>query len=220
MLPWPANTGMIALTGTRHMEANIRRPAQAIAAALAFTVVTQIAYLALDAGGNSEIAYPIWRLEGVLALVVSAFGFMLVPRHALLGGAIAAGGLCNLIQVGMGLTMFYQLGYGTEEGPEPAFFAVLGFSFFLYFAAKALLGLAGLALGAALWRETSGLWRIVGALTAIAGLAALAINAAAMTVGMDLVFVAGGAGTLATALLALALLAVSRLSETRLSATQ
>lgn len=187
------------------MDKNTRRAAQAIAAALGLTVVTQIAYMALEASGNAAIAYPIWRLEAVLALVVAAFGFMLVPRQALVGGAIAAGGICNLIQVGMGLTMFYQLGYGSEAGPEPVFFAVLGFSFYLYFAAKALFGLAGFALGAALWREAGGVWRYVGALAALGGLVAMATNAAAMATGMDMVFIAGAAGTAATALLALAL---------------
>ncbi|MEL1251261.1 hypothetical protein [Aurantiacibacter gilvus] len=199
------------------MEPNTRRAAQAIAAALAFTVVTQIAYLALDAGGKSEIGYPIWRLEAVLQLVVIAFGLMLVPRQPLLGGAISASGIFNLLQLGLGLTMFYNLGLGTEDGPEPTFFAVVGFAFFLYFAAKALLGIAAFALGAALWREERGPWRIVGALTALSGLAALAVNIAAMASEMELTFPAGAAGTVATALLALALSAASRQGNAQLA---
>lgn len=189
------------------MEPNIRSAALAVAAALAFTVVTQLAYLGLDAGGKPELGYPIWRMEAVLALPVIAFGFMLVPRHALLGGTIAASGVLNLVQVGMGLNMFYQL--NGADGPDAAFLAVVGLAFFLYFAAKALLGLAALALGAALWREKSGAWRIVGLLAALSGMASLAANAAAMVIGMDLVTIAGATGTLATALLALALVPAS-----------
>lgn len=189
------------------MDTNTRRAMQALAAALAFTVVTQLAYVGLDAGGKPELGYPIWRTEAVLALVVIAFGFMLVPRQALLGGAIAGSGVFNLLQVGMGLQMFYQL--NGEGGPDPAFLAVVGLAFFFYFAAKALLGLAALALGAALWRERRGAVRIVGLLAALAGLVAMATNAAAMVIGMDLVMLAGATGTVATALLALALVPAS-----------
>lgn len=192
------------------MTLDTTQAARAVALALLVTVITQVAYLALGASGNSHIAYPIWRLEAVIALVVIALGFVLVQRHALVGGCVAAGGICNLVQIGMGLTMFYQLGYGQEGEPDPVFFPVLGLSFFLYFAAKALFGAAGIALGMELWRSMSGIWRIAGLLAALAGLAALAVNVAAMAIGMDLVFIAGAAGTVATALLALALVPAVR----------
>jgi hypothetical protein len=191
------------------MEMNIARgkAAQIVAFALIATVITQIAYLALNAGGQSHIAYPIWRTEAVLGLVVAVLGFVLVSRNALIGGCLAAGGIFNLFQTGMGLTMFYQLGYGGEGDPDPAFFAVLGFSFFLYFAAKAALGIAALVLGVELWRVRADLWRWVGLLAALAGVAALALNLWAMAMGMAAVFIAGAAGTVATFLLALGLLA-------------
>ncbi len=189
------------------MHIDSRKAAQIVAIALLVTVITQIAYLVLEAGGQSHIAYPIWRTEAVLALVVAVLGFALFSRDAIVGGCLVAGGTFNLFQTGMGLTMFYQLGYGGEGAPEPAFFAVLGFSFFLYFAAKAALGIAALVLGVDLWRGRAGLWRWLGLLAALAGVAGLALNLWAMAMGMAAVFIAGAAGTVATFLLALALLA-------------
>lgn len=103
--------------------------------------------------------------------------------------------------------MFYQLGYGGEGPPDPAFFAVIGFSFFLYFAAKAALGGAALMLGLELWRGRSGMWRWLGLLAALAGIAASALNLWATAMGMAAVYIAGAAGTAATLLLALCLLA-------------
>lgn len=184
----------------------VSRAAMIVAAALAATVVTQVLYLALDAGGQSHIAYPIWRIEAVAALGVTAFAFVILPRHPLVGGCLAAGGILNLIQVGMGLTMFYQLGYGGDAPPEPAFFPILNMSFFLYFAAKALFGTAAIVLGATLWRASDTTWRVTGMVAGLAGLAALVLNLAAMILGMSLVYPAGGAGTVATLLLAITLL--------------
>ena len=86
------------------------RTAQVIAGALIVTVITQVVYMLVGAGGQSHLAYPIWRTEALMALVVAVLGFALLSRHALVGGCLAAGGILNLIQVGMGLTMFYQLG--------------------------------------------------------------------------------------------------------------
>ncbi len=189
------------------MELQHRRAGQIVAAALIVTVVTQLAYLALDASGKSHIAYPIWRTEAVAGLVVAVLGLVYLSRNALIGGCLVAGGIFNLFQTGMGLTMFYQLGYGGEGEPDPAFFAVLGFSFFLYFAAKAALGIAALVLGLDLWRGRAGLRRWLGLIAALAGIAALALNLWAMAVGMGAVFFAGAAGTAATLLLALCLLA-------------
>jgi hypothetical protein len=109
----------------------------------------------------------------------------------------------------MGLTMFYQLGYGGETPPNPVFFPVLRMSFFLYFAAKAALGVAAIILGMELWQTIAGdVWRIVGLLVAIAGLGALLLNAAAMMLGLGVVPFAGAVGVVAAVLTALALIRV------------
>ncbi|GAA0272635.1 hypothetical protein GCM10009127_11290 [Alteraurantiacibacter aestuarii] len=191
-----------------------RHAARIIAAALIVTVITQVVYMMVGAGGQSHLAYPIWRTEALMALVVAVLGFALVSRNALVGGCLAVGGIFNLIQTGMGLTMFYQLGYGGDTPPNPVFVPVLGMSFYLYFAAKAAFGLAALALGIQLWRSAVRSAKIIGLLAAVTGLAALGLNAAAMMFGMGLVFFAGAAGTAATLLLAAALVMAMTEGET------
>ena len=78
-------------------------------------------------------------------------------------------------------------------------------SFYLYFAAKAAFGAAAAALGLQMrgWPDMPA--KIIGWLALVAGLAALVLNAAAMMLGMSMVFFAGAAGTAATLMLALAL---------------
>lgn len=176
-----------------------------VALALVTTVITQVVYLALDAGGQSHIAYPIWRIEALAALTVSILGFALYRLQPLVAGGLVVSGLLNLLQTAMGLMLFYQLGYGGEEPPGQAFFAVLGLSFFLYFAAKVAIGGVAILLGAMLWKRGKLLPRTIGALAALAGLAAVVLNAAAMVVGMDMVFIAGAAGTAATLFAAMSL---------------
>ena len=189
------------------MKIDADRAAQLVAAALVVTAVTQMIYVALGGGGNSSIAYPIWRIETLSALVVTLFSFVILRRHALIGGCLAVNGIFNVIQTGMGLTMFYQLGYGGEGPPNPVFFPVLRMSFFLYFAAKAALGVAAVVLGILLWQSLNGgIWRIVGLLVGVAGLAALLLNAAAMALGLGVVPYAGAVGVVAAVLTALALL--------------
>lgn len=189
----------------------VKRAGQVVAAALILTVITQIAYLGLEASGNAAIAYPIWRTEAIAALLVAVFGFGLLARNAIIGGALAMGGLLNLFQTGMGLTLFYQLGYGGEAPPEPTFMPILGFSFFLYFAAKAAIGIGGFVLGLWLFAREQGMWKWLGLVTLVLGLGAFLANTAAMAVGMDIVFIAGGIGTAATLFTAITLLRFSRL---------
>lgn len=195
------------------MTIDSKRAAQAISVALIITVATQLIYLALGASGQSHIAYPIWRTEALAALVVAVLGFAIVSRSAVVGGCLVVSGILNLIQTSMGLTLFYQLGYGGDTPPEPAFFAVLGMSFFLYFAAKLAIGAAGIVLGQKLWAGGLTLGKAVGALAMLTGLAAAVLNAAAMIMGMDLVFIAGAAGTAATFFVAAALLLAKPASD-------
>ena len=189
------------------MKSDANRAAQLVAAALIATAITQMVYVMLSGSGKSHVAYPIWRIEALSALVVSLFSFVIAGRNALVGGCLAVGGIFNLIQTGMGLSMFYQLGYGGDGPPNPVFFPVLRMSFFLYFAAKAALGVAAIVLGIELWQTvTGGMWRIVGLLTGLAGLGALLLNAAAMMMGLGVVPFAGAVGVVAALLTALALI--------------
>ncbi len=191
------------------MKFETNHAAQLIAAALVVTAITQLVYVILGGGGNSHIAYPIWRIETLSALVVALFSFVILKRNALVGGCLAVAGIFNVIQTGMGLTMFYQLGYGGETPPNDVFFPVLRMSFFLYFAAKAALGVAAITLGMELWQTPDGgVWRNAGLLVALAGFAALLLNGAAMMLGLGVVPSAGAAGTVAALFTALALIRV------------
>jgi hypothetical protein len=197
------------------MKIDANRAAQLVATALVVTAITQMVYVILDGGGKSHVAYPIWRIETLSALVVSLFSFVIVKRNALVGGCLAVGGIFNLIQTGMGLTMFYQLGYGGDAPPNPVFFPVLRMSFFLYFAAKAALGVAAIILGIELWQTIAGgMWRIVGLLVGLAGLGALLLNAAALTMGLGVVPFAGAVGVVAAVFTALALIRVIKPADT------
>jgi hypothetical protein len=200
------------------MKLDAHRAAQLVAAALVVTAITQMIYVMLSGGGKSHVAYPIWRIEALSALVVALFSFIIVGRNALVGGCLAVGGVFNLIQTGMGLTMFYQLGYGGDAPPNPVFIPVLRMSFFLYFAAKAALGVAAIMLGIELWQSvTAGLWRIVGLLTGLAGLGALLLNAGAMTMGLGVVPFAGAVGVVAALFTALALIRVMKPADAGLA---
>lgn len=197
------------------MKLDANRAAQLVAAALIATAITQMVYVMLSGSGKSHVAYPIWRIEALSALVVSLLSFIIAGRNALVGGCLAVGGIFNLIQTGMGLTMFYQLGYGGDVPPNPVFLPVLRMSFFLYFAAKAALGVGAIVLGIELWRTvTGGMWRIVGLLAGIAGLGALLLNAAAMMMGLGVVPFAGAVGVVAALFTALALIRVMRPADT------
>lgn len=177
---------------------------QASALALLVCVITQALYIGLDASGT-PLATALWRIEALAFLVIAVLGMAIVAARPLLGAGLATGGIVNLAQIGIGLTMFEPLSKA-GEALAPAFASVLAFAFFLYFAGKAAFGLAAIALGLALWRIAPGVARIAGAFAALAGLVALVTNGAAMMLGMDLVFLAGATGTAAMALLALAIL--------------
>jgi len=105
--------------------------------------------------------------------------------------------------------MFYQLGYAGEESPNPVFFPVLRMSFYLYYAAKAALGVAAFVLGLALWQvNANGIWRVVGLLSALAGVGAILLNVAAMLLGLGAVPFAGAIGVVAALFTAAALVRV------------
>lgn len=189
------------------MEFTARRSAFITAFALISLVVTQIIYIVLYDSGM-EIDRPvIWTVEAIAFLAVTVFA--MVPavrgeRFAAAWIAIAAGGLLNTIQVGMGIAMFPPL-MEAGEAMAPAFSAVLVGAFFLYFVGKVLFGFAAANLGVAAFREHVGLRKALGAIAVLAGLAAMVLNVAAILIGREGTFAAGAAGTTATLLLALLL---------------
>ena len=186
------------------MDFTARRSAQITAILLIVIVVTQVLYIGLSNAGVDFSRTVVWTTEAVAFLGISIFALAGLARghaHPAVWGAVALGGILNVIQVGMGLAMFGPLSEAGET-MAPAFQSILAGAFFLYFAGKFLFGFAAVALGLDAVKDASTVAKVIGGLALLAGLAALATNLAAMA-GYDLMFQAGGAGTAATLLLAL-----------------
>ncbi len=188
----------------------------ALIVALLSIVATQIIYFALSHAGADINRTILWGLEAVLFGLIAVVALSLVGRAAvpLAMSAIALGGVLNIVQLGMGLAMFGPLSEG-GDALAPAFKAVLGGAFFLYFAGKAMFGFAAAALAFAAYGAGGPMHKGLAVLAGLAGLAALAVNAVAMATGMDLAIPAGATGTVATVLLALLLAGNGRIADPR-----
>lgn len=195
------------------MEFTQQRTITITAVLLLAAAVTQAIYTALYLTMPEISRAPLWGIEGFLFVMLAAFaGSALAQTKRLHLGwsAIAAAAVLNVVQVGVGLTMFGP--FGDAAGADPAFApligAVVAFSFMVYNAAKVLLALAAIVFGSA--RMSSG-GKVLGGLTALVGVVALVSNALSMALGRDFsgeLPIAGGTGVLATLLLALCLLGV------------
>ena len=184
---------------------------RALAAVLFITVASQLFYITVVSGSPIEVLRPITWFTELLAFSASAvIALALGSRHPAQAGiwaTLAIAGLVNLIQVGMGLSMFGPAMDAAESAPE-LFATVLAGAFFFYFLAKLLLGVAGIFLGVGAAREGGALATGLGSLTAIAGLASFALSLLAMIDAESWRFAAGAAGTAATALVGLLLILV------------
>lgn len=179
---------------------------QAVPLAMIVLVVTQLSYVVLSNSGFEMHRRVIWTTEAVAFLGITVLALVALAQHSKLApawAAIAVGGVLNVVQVGMGLAMFGPL-KDAGEAMAPAYEAVVGGAFFLYFAGKWLFGLAAILVGAAMLRGT-GLAKAAGMLAIFSGLAAMAVNLLGMASGMAWIFPAGATGTAATLLLAIAL---------------
>jgi hypothetical protein len=195
------------------MEFTQQRTITITAVLLLIAAVTQAIYTALYLTMPEISRAPLWGIEGFLFVMLAACaGSALAQAKRLHLGwsAIAAAAVLNVVQVGVGLTMFGP--FGDAAGADPAFApligAVVAFSFMVYNAAKVLLALAAIVFGSA--RMSAGS-KVLGGLTALVGVVALVSNALSMALGRDFsgeLPIAGGTGVLATLLLALCLLGV------------
>lgn len=192
------------------MEFTFKRTVQVIALLLVMAAVTQAIYTALYIAEADVPRQLLWGLEGLIFVVLAAFaGSALVEtnRYSLGFSAIAVSATLNVVQVGVGLTMFgpFRDAAGGLEALAPAAGAVVAFSFMVYNAAKILLGLAALVFGMAKINRGG---KALGGLTAVVGVIAMVVNALSMGAGRE-VFgelpLAGSSGVLATLLLALCL---------------
>ncbi|WP_390583898.1 thiamine biosynthesis protein ThiC [Erythrobacter sp. MTPC3] len=187
------------------MDTTLKSTAQVIAVMLIAAAASQALYTALYAMEADIPRQAIWGAEGVLFTLLAAFaGSAMVRAKSVSIGwsAIFASALLNVVQVGVGLTMFgpFREAATAVEGVGPAAGGVVAYSFFVYNAAKLLLGLAALAFGLA--RVKAG-GKLLGWITVIVGLAALVTNAIAVVAGRIDAVPSGAAGVAATVLLAL-----------------
>ena len=136
------------------MEISLKRTVQVIAALLILAAITQAAYTALYLAKADVPRQLLWGSEALIFVLLAAFaGSALVEakRFSLGFSAIAFSAALNVVQVGVGLTMFgpFREAAGAVEGVAPAASSIVAFSFMVYNAAKILLGLAAIVFGMA-----------------------------------------------------------------------
>lgn len=182
-----------------------------LAAVLLVTVASQIFYITVVSGSENEMLRPLTWFTELFAFSSSVvFAHALAarrPGQAAVWSTIAFAGVLNVIQVGMGLSMFAPAMEAREAVPQ-LFAAILAGAFFFYFLAKLLLGAAAIVLGLAAVKTPGALAKGLGALAALSGLAAIGLSFLAMNDSEAWTFAAGASGTAVTALLAALLLAM------------
>lgn len=197
------------------MQDSFNNTAKIVAVLLLAAVASQVLYTGLYIAEANVPRQLIWGAEGVLFTLLAAYAAAAIvqARQLPLGwSAIAFGGALNVVQVGVGVTLFVPFRDAAQnlEAFAPAAGAVVAFSFFVYNAAKVLFGLAAVVFGRA---HMHGGGKLLGGLTAGVGAVAMLANAGIMIVGRSGFIpspVAGASGVLATVLLALCLWRVSR----------
>jgi hypothetical protein len=197
------------------MELTHHRTIHIIAALLILAAITQSTYTALYLAQAEVPRQILWGSEGlVFTLLAACAGAAMVRSKSLTlaFSAIAFSAVLNVVQVGVGLTLFAPFGEAADAAPAlaPAAGAVVAYSFFVYNAAKILLGLAALVAG--LTANARGN-RLLGWASAAVGAVAMIANTLSMAGGRDVlgeVPLAGGSGVLATLLLALCLLRLAK----------
>lgn len=197
------------------MDLTQRRTTQLTGLLLLLAAITQAVYTALYMSKVDVPRQLLWGTEGFLFVMLAAFAGSALAQakhHHLAWSAIAAAAVLNVVQVGVGLTMFgpFFEASGAVEGLSPAAKAVVAFSFMIYNAAKVLLALALVVFGISRLKAGS---TLLGGASALVGVIAMASNTLSMAAGRTIfgeLPVAGSSGVLATVLLALCILLAAR----------
>lgn len=195
------------------MNFTFRRNAQITAAIVLIAAVTQAIYTGLYIAQITPPRQLLWGVEGFVFVMLAAFAgaALAQARRFQIGwSAIFAAAILNVVQVGVGLTLFGPLREVAQALPDtaPAAGAIVAFSFMVYNAAKVLLALAAIVFGLAIWNAQS---KALGGLAAIVGVIAFVSNALSMGLGRGFsgdLPIAGASGVAATVLLAVCLLAL------------
>lgn len=190
------------------MEFTQKQNIQLISALLFLTVITQALYTALYVAASGVPRQWLWGLEGLVFVLLAAIaGSALVQaKHSTLGfSAIFASAILNLVQVGVGLTQFGPFREAAQgvEAIAPAAGSVVAFSFFVYNAAKILLGISAVVFGTAIVQAGA---KLIGRLTVFLGFVAIATNTIVMMFGRIEAIPSGATGVIATLMLAVCLL--------------
>jgi len=190
------------------MEFTKKQNIQCLAVLLIVAVISQALYTTLYVAAKDVPRLWLWGLEGLLFVVIMAIaGSALVQakQYTLGFSAIFASAILNLIQVGIGLTQFVPFREVAQnlEAIAPATSSVVALSFFIYNAAKILLGISALVFGSAISKSGS---KLLGQITMLAGLAAIVTNTIAMMFGRMQAVPSGATGVVATLLLGMCLL--------------
>jgi hypothetical protein len=197
------------------MEFTHQRTVTVVAILLIIAAISQSVYTALYIAEVDVPRQLLWGGEGLLFAILAAFaGSAMVTskRLTLAFSAIAFSAALNVVQVGVGLTLFGPFGdaAGNVDGLAPAAGAIVAYSFFVYNAAKLMLGLAALVVGMSLLARGG---KLLGGASALVGVLAMIANGGKIIAGGDLIAgvpLAGGTGVLATLLLAVCLLGAAR----------
>lgn len=205
-----------------------RHAAKLVAIGLLATVVTQILYMASLGGPQpadpavgvtnadaaryfterwAEIA-AVWTSE-VVAFIAIAIGALIAlahrPEATIAWAALLLSAIFNILQAGIGLSMFAPAATAGETLAPVATTIVAG-AFFFYFLAKLLIGIAGIAIGMRLLGGAGAGRKAAAILALLSGAAAAALNLAALPQGMALVLPAGAAGSIAALCVGIAFL--------------
>lgn len=197
------------------MEFTQQRTAQIVGILLLLAAANQAIYTGLYI---AEIPAPreiLWGGEGLLFVILAAFAgsaLATTKRYSLGFSAIAFSAVLNVVQVGIGLTQFgpFREAAGSVEALDPVASSVVALSFFVYNAAKVLLGLAALVFGLSCLSRGG---KIIGPLTAFVGVVAIITNTVVMMYGRAAfgeLPLSGGSGVLATILLGICVLGLSK----------
>ena len=178
-----------------------------VALLLFLAVVTQAIYTALYVAASDVPRLWLWGIEGLLFVLLAAVAgsaLGMAKEYSLGFSAIFASAILNVVQVGIGLTQFGAFREAAQgvEALAPAAGSVVALSFFVYNAAKILLGLAAYVFGAAISQAGASL---LGKATMGIGVLAILTNTVVMMFGRIEAVPSGATGVLATLLLALCL---------------
>ena len=171
---------------------------------LLLTVATQSLYLATLSGVGIVEGWPlrstIWTMELILFTGITIASLVGLVRSAEMQwgwAALLASGLINILQSGIGLSMFLP---AAKAGAEfaPLMGTLLAGSFLFYNLAKAILGLSALIFGLSLFRSDRTIGRAVGLVSMIVGAVAIVLNIAAVYLGRGAIPFSGASGSVAT----------------------